>query len=95
MSQDWKIRIQPAERKPYEFKATLLLRGLGDASALDVNYLYGDGDLAAFLEEMGARAPAISNVLEELHGRATAEILVDVSEEAMEVLTRRAPEGHA
>jgi hypothetical protein len=44
MGQDWKIRIQPAERIPYEFKATLLLRSAGDASALDVSYLYGDGD---------------------------------------------------
>jgi RNA recognition motif-containing protein len=26
MSLDWKIRIQPAEKKPFEFKATLLLR---------------------------------------------------------------------
>jgi hypothetical protein len=95
MSLDWKIRIQPAEKKPYEFKATLLLRSAADASALNVNYLYGDGDLAVFLEDLGARAPEIWVLLEELHGRRTAEILVDVKEEAMEVLARHAPEAQA
>lgn len=95
MSQDWKIRIQPAERKPYEFKATLLLRSAGDSSAVDVSYLYGDGDLAVFLEDLGAAAPEIWILLEELHGRKTAEIMVDVTEEAMEVLARRGAEAQA
>ena len=95
MSQDWKIRIQPSERGPYEFKATMILRSAGDASALDVSYLYGDGDLAVFLEDMGAAPRAICGLIEELHGRRTAEILVDVSEEAMEVLARRRPGGLA
>ncbi len=95
MSQDWKIRIQPAERKPFEFKATLLLRSSGDASALDVSYLYGDGDLAVFLEDLGAAPPAICGLIEELHGRRTAEIVVDVTEEAMEQLARRRPEARA
>ncbi len=89
MSQDWKIRIQPAEKKPYEFKATLLLRSAGNANALEVNYLYGDGDLAVFLEDLGAGVPAIWGLLEQLHGSKTAEILVDVTEEAMEQLARR------
>ncbi len=95
MSQDWKIRIQPAERMPYEFKATLLLLSAGDSSALDVSYLYGDGDLAVFLEDLGAAPPAIWGLLEELHGRKTAEIVVDVTEEAMEQLSRRGPEARA
>lgn len=95
MSQDWKIRIQPAERKPYEFKATLLLRSAGDASALEVSYLYGDGDLAVFLEDLGAVPRAICGLIEELHGCHTAEIVVDVTEEAMEQLARRAPEARA
>jgi hypothetical protein len=88
MSQDWKIRIQPAERTPYEFKATLLLRGSGDASALEVSYLYGDGDLAVFLEDLGAAAPEICGLIDELHGRPTGEIVLNVAEEAMEVLAR-------
>ena len=95
MSLDWKIRIQPAEKKPFEFKATLLLRSAADSSALNVNYLYGDGDLAVFLEDLGAAAPEIGVLLEQLHGRRTAEILVDVKEEAMEVLARHAPEAQA
>lgn len=89
MGQDWRIQVQPAERKPFEFKATLRISS-GDASPLDVSYLYGDGDLAVFLEDMGAAPPAICGLLDELRGRAVAEILVEVSDEAMEVLTHRA-----
>jgi len=95
MSQDWKIRIQPAELKPYEFKATLLLRSKGDATALEVSYLYGDGDLAVFLEDLGAGAPEIWGLLEKLHGRQTAEMMVEVTDEAMEVLARHAPRAQA
>lgn len=89
MGQDWEIRVQPAERKPFEFKATLRVSGSSDASQLDVSYLYGDGDLAVFLEDMGAAPPAICGLLDELRGRAVAEILVEVSDESMEVLTHR------
>ena len=95
MGRDWKIRIQPAERTPFEFKATLLLSGAGDASPLDVSFLYGDGDLAVFLEDMGAAPPAICDLIEKLRGRPTAEIPVDVSEEALEVLTHRRPGARA
>ncbi len=91
MSQDWKVRVQPAERAPYEFSATLLLRGAGDASALDVSYLYGDGDLAVYLEDLGARVPEICGLLERLRACKSAEIVVEVSDEAMEVLARRRP----
>jgi hypothetical protein len=95
MSQDWKIRIQPSERTPYQFRATMLLKGAAGDGALDVSYLYGDGDLAVFLEDLGAAVPAICGLIEELRGRRTAEILVDVSEEAMEQLARRGPEARA
>ena len=95
MSQDWRIRIQPSDQTPYQFKATMLLKGAASAGALDVSYLYGDGDLAVFLEDLGAAVPAICVVIEELRGRRTAEILVDVTEEAMEVLSRRGPEASA
>lgn len=94
MSQDWKIRIQPSDQTPYQFKATMVLRG-GGGDALEVSYLYGDGDLAVFLEDKGAAAPAICGIIEDLRGRRTAEITVEVSEEAMEILTRRSPEARA
>ena len=80
MSQDWKIRVQPADNKPFLHKATFVRRSSGgDEKALDVRYLYGDGDLAVLLEDLGAR----------VHGEPSAEILVDVNEESMEVLARR------
>lgn len=95
MSQDWKVRVQPSDQTPYQFKATMLLKEAGGAGDLEVNYLYGDGDLAVFLEDLGAPVPAICVLIEELRGRRTAEILVDVSDEAMEVLSRRRPEAGA
>ena len=58
---DWKIRIQPAERTPFVFKATFLQRGsANDEHALDVLYAYGDGDLAVLLQDLGADVPVRS-----------------------------------
>ena len=93
MNKDWKIRVQAAGRTPYEFKATFVGRDSGrDEGSLDVRYLYGDGDLAVLLEDLGARAPEIYSLIETLQKTPTAEIVVDVTEEAMEVLGRgRAP----
>ena len=89
MNRDWKIRVQAAGRTPYVFKATFVGRVTGrDESTLDVRYLYGDGDLAVLLEDLGARAPEIFSLIETLQKTPTAEIAVDVTEEAMEVLAR-------
>ena len=60
-----------------------------------MSYLYGDGDLAVFLEDLGAAAPEIWILLEQLHGRKTAEMMVEVTDEAMEVLARRGAEAQA
>jgi hypothetical protein len=90
MGQDWKIRVQPAENKPFVHKATFVRpTSGGEENALDVRYLYGDGDLAVLLEDLGARVPEICRLLDTLHGEPSAEILVDVNEESMEVLARR------
>ena len=66
----------------------------GDEGALDVLYLYGDGDLAVLLQDLGAGVEQIWGLLETLEQRKSAEIVVDVTEEAMEVLARR-PEPRA
>lgn len=95
MNRDWTIRVQPSDQTPYQFKATMVLRGAGGADALEVSYLYGDGDLAVFLEDKGAAVPAICDLIEDLRGRGTVEIMVDVTEEAMEILSRRRPEADA
>jgi hypothetical protein len=94
MRHDWKIRVGPAEKKPYHFKATFVLDA-ADSGPMDVCYLYGDGDLAVFLEDLGAGVPAIWSLLDTLHGQKTAEIGLDVTEEAMEVLARRRPAARA
>jgi hypothetical protein len=56
---------------------------------LDVLYLYGDGDLAVLLQDLGAGVAEICGLIETLQKRNSAEIVVDVTEEAMEVLARR------
>ena len=93
MNEDWKVRVQRSDQTPYQFKATMLLKGAAEPGALDASYLFGDGDLAVFLEDLGAAVPAICTLIEELRGRRTAEIRVDVTEEAMEVLSRRGPDA--
>ena len=92
MSQDWKIRVQRAEHKPFVHKATFVRTSSGgDENALDARYLYGDGDLAVLLEDLGARATEICRLIDILQGETSAEILVDVTEESMEMLARRPP----
>ena len=94
MNQDWKIRVQAADQPPYAFKATFVVRASGrDESALDVRYLYGDGDLAVLLEDLGALGPEIKRLIDSLQGQPKAEISIDVTEEAMEVLSKRGMRG--
>jgi hypothetical protein len=89
MNQDWKIRVQPAGLSPFAFKATFVVRATDDDErALDSRYLYGDGDLAVLLEDLGAGVPEICLLIETLRQTPNAEIDVDVTEEAMEMLAR-------
>ena len=89
MNHDWKIRVQPANVTPYAFKATFVTRATdNDERALDSRYLYGDGDLAVLLEDLGARVSEICRLIETLQKTPSAVIDVDVTEEAMEVLAR-------
>jgi hypothetical protein len=88
MSQDWKIRVQPAGM-PFAFEATFVARATEcDERALDSRYLYGDGDLAVLLDDLGAEASQICGLIEALRTSQSAEIDVDVTEEAMEVLAK-------
>ena len=86
-SRHWTVRVQPAQRGQFVFVATFERSGTpGDI--LESHYLYGDGDLAVFLEDLGAGTPAIWRLLERLRSNADAEIAIDITEEAMEVLVR-------
>ena len=81
MNQNWKIRVQSAGQ-PFAFKATFLVGRTGkDESALDSRYVYGDGDLAVLLEDLGARAPEIWSVLE------TLQMAADIDEDAGQLRT--------
>ncbi|HEX9285730.1 MAG TPA: hypothetical protein VF999_00545 [Thermoanaerobaculia bacterium] len=89
---NWKVRILPSDEGSFEYKATFSLSGAegdGDVSereVLEPKYLYGQGDLAVFLEDLGAGAGAIGVLLDELNDRPNAEIIVEIGDEALELL---------
>ena len=84
----WTVRIRPAQLEPFVFVATFERSGT-PRGLLDAHYLYGDGDLAVFLEDLGAGTTGIWKLLDSLRSSADAEIAIDITEEAMEVLIRR------
>ena len=85
-SSSGKIRIQPSEERSFGYKATLSLAGAGGAEAsrdrvLEPRYLYAQGDLAVFLEDLGARRNEIGDLLDRLdRGGRNAEIVVAVAD---------------
>jgi hypothetical protein len=89
---NWKVRILPSDEGSFEYKAMFSLSdaradgGLAERQVLEPKYLYGQGDLAVFLEELGAGAGAIGVLLDELNDRPNAEITVEIGDEALELL---------
>jgi hypothetical protein len=81
----WTVRIQPSDERSFGYKATFSGAGArsADRPALVPRYLYGQGDLAVFLEDLGAPAPRIGSLLDELDGGPSAEISVDIEDEAL------------
>ena len=84
----WTVRIQPSDERSFGYKATFSGEGAGGARSADhpvlvPRYLYGQGDLAVFLEDLGAPAPRIGSLLDELDGGPSAEISVDIEDEAL------------
>jgi hypothetical protein len=82
------VRIQASDERAFGYKATFLRAGAGAARSADrpvpdPRYLYGQGDLAVFLEDLGAPAPRIGSLLDELDGGPSAEIRVDIEDEAL------------
>lgn len=84
---EWTVRVRPVRREPFSLEATFQASGTS-RDVLEARYLYGDGDLAVFLEDLGAETPAIWRLLENLHSSAAGEIAIDITEEAMEILVR-------
>lgn len=84
----WTVRIQPSDERSFGYKATFSRPVTGgtrptDRPSVVPHYLYGQGDLAVFLEDLGAPAPRIGDLLDELNGRRSAEISVDIEDEAL------------
>jgi hypothetical protein len=82
------VRIQASDERTFGYKATFSREGAASARAADrpvpdPRYLYGQGDLAVFLEDLGASAPRIGSLLDELDGGPSAEIRVDIQDEAL------------
>ncbi len=86
----WTVRIQPSDERAFGYKATFSREAAvgvrTDRPALVPRYLYGQGDLAVFLEDLGAPAPRIGSLLDELDGGPSAEISVDIEDEALNTL---------
>lgn len=81
------VRIQTSDERTFGYKATFSREEAGGRAAEravpDPRYLYGQGDLAVFLEDLGASAPRIGSLLDELDGGPSAEIRVDIEDEAL------------
>lgn len=82
------VRIQTSDERTFGYKATFSREESGGARPAerpvpDPRYLYGQGDLAVFLEDLGASAPRIGSLLDELDGGPSAEIRVDIEDEAL------------
>jgi hypothetical protein len=88
----WKVRILPSDEGSFEYMATFSISGAGreglpaERQVLEPRYLYGQGDLAVFLEDLGAGSGAIGVLLDELNDRPNAEIIVEIGDEALELL---------
>lgn len=85
------VRIQASDERTFGYKATFSSAAAAGARSAerpvpDPRYLYGQGDLAVFLEDLGAPAPRIGSLLDELDGRPSAEIRIDIGDEALNTL---------
>jgi hypothetical protein len=95
MIHECKIRVQPSDREAFEYKATFVFDDLAVAGGLlDARYLYGSGDLAVFLEDLGADVPAILDILGRIGQGQIEEIRLSPTEEALEVLCRPPAQEH-
>jgi len=89
MATEYTIRVEGSDVLPFQYSTRLVIKGLAAASSpLEPHYLYGDGDLAVFLEDLGVDIGGILVVLGRLHRQGSAEAPVTISEEVLEVLSR-------
>lgn len=91
MASEYRIRVQGSDRRPFQYCTTFVFDRLTAASSpLEARYLYGEGDLAVFLEDLGIDVPIILLLLSRLSEEGSAEAAVRPPEEVLEVLSRHA-----
>lgn len=91
MASECRIRVEGSRVGPFRYTTTFLLEGLAAGSnPLESHDLYGDGDLAVYLEDLGLDAGMILRLLSRLTEEGAAEVPVSVPREALEVLSRHA-----
>jgi hypothetical protein len=85
---DCTMRVEGSRVGPFQYSTTFVGDGLDESMMpLTAHQLYGDGDLAVFLEDIGITVPLILRTLDELNAHGSAEAPVTVSREMLEVLS--------
>jgi len=87
MTGDCTMRVEGSMVGPFQYSTTFVGDGLAASIPLTAHHLYGDGDLAVFLEDIGITVPLILRTLDELNAHGSAEAPVKVSPEMLEVLS--------
>jgi hypothetical protein len=84
------MRVEASDDTPFRYSTTFVVDGVGGSeSPLEPHGLYGDGDLAVFLEDIGIAVPVILQTLIQLDAHGSAEAPVTgFSWELLEVLSR-------
>jgi hypothetical protein len=90
MGLSWKIRVQGSYHRPFKYRATFLWEESGARPApMGPADLYAEGDLAVYLEDWGAKAGDICELLDNLERAPAADITVALPDELLEVLWKR------
>jgi hypothetical protein len=77
LSQTWNVHVGGSTRRPFKYCATVDREQPGAFPAPPrPAYLYADGDLAAFLEDCGAKCGEIAALLDSLRVSPDANISV-------------------
>jgi hypothetical protein len=85
---DCTMRVEGSMVGPFQYSTTFVVDGPAESmSPLTAHHLYGDGDLAVFLEDIGITVPLILRTLNQLKTHGSAQATVRVRREMLEVLS--------
>jgi hypothetical protein len=90
LSQTWNVHVAGSTRRPFKYCATFDWEKSGTHLAPPLlAYLYADGDLAAFLEDCGAKLNEIEVLLDNLTVAPDADIMVAPAGDLLDVFQAR------